>query len=194
MAFVYPENKVEPRKGCLLLAQPLLPDSIFSRTAILICEHNSKETFGLILNKSTGFRFETDETETEIRPSSLVKVFDGGPVGPENLFIIHNQDHLAHEESEIIPGLFFGGIYDEFFESVNEGLLGENDYKTFLGYTGWAPGQLEEEIAEGTWFVKETNVEEVLQTYSKNDWKDLMRSMGQEFEPLALFPERDYYN
>lgn len=194
MAFVYPENKIAPKKGRLLIAQPLLPDSIFSRTAILLCEHNSQESFGLIINKLTDFRFETDTEETLSSPNTLVKLYDGGPVSPDSMFIIHNQAHLAEPNSEIMPGLYFGGKYDDFFASIQNGDVDETQFKAFLGYSGWKPGQLEEEIAEGTWFVKDTSSQEVLISCKKQDWKKLISSMGEDFQPLSLFPERDYYN
>lgn len=194
MAFVYPENKIAPKKGRMLIAQPLLPDSIFSRTAVLLCEHNSEETFGLIVNRLTEFRFETDNEQNISSPNTLVKLYDGGPVSPDSMFIVHNQSHLAERDSEILPGLYFGGKYDDFFASIQNGEVDETQFKAFLGYCGWKPGQLDEEIAEGTWFVKDTVQDEVLSYNKKTDWKKLISSMGDEFEPLSLFPERDYYN
>lgn len=192
MAFVYPKNKLAPFAGCLLLAQPLLPDSIFSRTAILLCTYDNEETFGLILNKATGFRFETESTKNE--NNSLIKVYNGGPVETESLFLLHTKPEFSLGAQNILPNLYFGGDYNGLFDDINDGNVREDEYRAFVGYCGWAPGQLEEEIENGTWFVKETNANEILNITGRNTWKNLIKSMGGNFEPLAMFPERDYYN
>ena len=137
-------------KGKLLLATPPLVDPNFDRTVVLVLEHGDDGSLGLVLNRPTDE--EVDEMLPTWRPliTGQAVLFDGGPV----------------EEEAIIGLAWVRDLPEVGFADLDEGLgtldLSEDpdafdgrveDLRLFRGYAGWAPGQLEDELAANAWIV-----------------------------------------
>ena len=156
--------------GKILLATPeLLTDHVFSQSVILLVENNEKGSMGFILNKPESFNLKDFFKDL---PHGF-QLWKGGPVNTEHLFYIHNLDIIPDSLSfDTEKKLFFGGDFSMIKKvlSVKKSLLNDN-IKFFLGYSGWAPGQLEQEINEKAWFVLDNDLD-IFNINPKTIWKE----------------------
>ena len=136
---------VTPKMGCFLVSEPFLPDPNFERTVILLCEHNEEGSVGFVLNKPSILKF--DEAIEDVHNFN-VQLYIGGPVQQDTLHFIHRAGHLLEGSIKIGDNIYWGGNYEQLITIINNGELNKNDFKFFLGYSGWAPGQLEEELKQ----------------------------------------------
>jgi putative transcriptional regulator len=132
----------------LLVASADMPEP-FTRAVVLLVRHNQEGALGLILNRrTTALLKETWAKLSEVPCHRDEAIFLGGPCeGP--LVALHPHEFLL--EIEVMPGLYFSAGKDKL-----ERLASQKDgppIKFFAGYSGWSPGQLEGEIARGSWSV-----------------------------------------
>ena len=102
MEFFEYKNIDQPKKGDLLISEPLLPDHNFDRTVILLCEHNEEGSFGFVLNKLS--MLSVDEVLEDIQNFDS-RLFVGGPVQQNTLHFIHDIDQLYEGGQKIKNGL-----------------------------------------------------------------------------------------
>lgn len=140
----------------LLIATPDLADP-FDRSVVLLIKHNADGALGLILNRRTPaeFRDVWDKvSEAPCRHDS--PLFLGGPCeGP--LVALHRQKDLL--ELEVLPGLYFCSGKEKLEALAAQSAQDHRQVKFFVGYSGWAAGQLEHEIARGSWSVMPAQLE-----------------------------------
>lgn len=179
-------NKQKAVQGCVLLSDPFTQDPYFSRSAILLCRHNKKETFGFVLTNYIEIDLhKLDENMPEI----ITKISFGGPVEKDNLFYIHTFGKEIEGAEQIIDTLYFGGDYEMLFELIKAEPKRINEVRFFIGYAGWDFEQLNNEMKEHSW-IAVTNIseKEILSTSSDNFWKDCMTKQGSKFEMISNFP------
>jgi len=150
--------------GTLLVARPVLRDSFFARSVILLLQHGDEGAFGLVLNRPA---------QAEGAP---FPIFVGGPCKLEGLLMIHGERDWLQESDEppaqVCPGVFLGDT--TCFEKVNEGCAGvECKYRIFAGYAGWGPDQLEGELNEGAWVVVRAAGDMIFETPAEDLWRRL---------------------
>ncbi len=179
--------------GTLLLARPFLGDPNFERTVILICRHDDEEgTFGLVLNRLTELvlpdvlPFLDADVPGTAAPLPLAM---GGPVQQNSLHYIHRlpdlPDAIALGENS---GVFWGGDFDALTEEVQAGRLTPANARFFVGYSGWAAGQLAEEISRETWVVRKDAAAKVFTFDPESLWQGVLREMGGRYRLLANYP------
>ena len=179
-------NKQKAVQGCVLLSDPFTQDSYFSRSAILLCRHNKKETFGFVLTNY----IEIDLNKLdENMPEIITKISFGGPVEKDNLFYIHTFGKEIEGAEKIIDTLYFGGDYEMLFELIKADPKRINEVRFFIGYAGWDFEQLNNEMKDHSW-IAVTNIteKEILSTSSDHFWKDCMTKQGSKFEMISNFP------
>ena len=179
-------NKQKAVQGCVLLSDPFTPDPYFSRSAILLCRHNKKETFGFVLTNY----IEIDLHKlAENMPEIITKISFGGPVEKDNLFYIHTFGKEIEGAEKIIDTLYFGGDYEMLFELIKADPKRINEVRFFIGYAGWDFEQLNNEMKDHSW-IAVTNIteKEILSTSSDHFWKDCMTKQGSKFEMISNFP------
>lgn len=180
------QQVVTPKRGSFLISEPFLPDPNFERTVILLCEHNEEGSVGFVLNKPSILRF--DEAVEEVQ-NFHVPLFIGGPVQQDTLHFIHRSGHIIEGSIKIADHIFWGGNYEQLITIINSGEIKKNDFKFFLGYSGWAPGQLDEELKQKSWIVYENVTEDkVFNVKSKFLWKEILHDMGGKFKVFANYP------
>ncbi len=131
--------------GSFLVAKPILKDSSFRQSVVLLLEHKPEGAFGLVVN----------------RPATVeglpFPVFAGGPCESEGLLLLHGhadwvQPAPDQPKGEVAPGIFLGDA--SCIQRVTDPPLGKVlRYRIFSGYAGWGAGQLEGELAAGAWAV-----------------------------------------
>ena len=131
------------KKGAILVAKPTLSNDIFQRSVILITEHLESGSIGFILNRSSHIPISIFVSEIE----SGTLVFEGGPVDKENIYYLHKRPDLIRNSEKISEDLYWSGVYEDVREAINQNLIKENEIKFFIGYCGWAPKQIKNELS-----------------------------------------------
>ena len=174
-----------PQKGSLLISEPFLPDPNFERTVVLLCEHNEEGSFGFVLNKPSGVVLEdimegvNDFNET---------VFVGGPVQQDTLHFVHRADYLEGG-TEIVPGINWGGNFEQLMVLIESGKIDRNDFKFFIGYSGWEEGQLEKELEEDSWIVANPSTPELIFDENEDNlWKTVLKRLGGRYQVYSNYP------
>jgi putative transcriptional regulator len=180
-----PTENSQPKVGDILLSEPFLNDPYFGRKAVLICEYNDDGAFGLVLNNFV----EVNAEELHLGLSEIsTRISIGGPVNSSSLYFIHICGDLEGAV-EIIDGVFLGGDFDSLKEKINNGLSSDN-YRLFIGYSGWDKDQLMDEIKTRSWFVTQISASKIMSSNTDNEkyWQELIKGMGKGYEHIADAP------
>ena len=134
-------------------------DPHFHQTVILLAAHDAKGSFGLIVNRRSATTLEAALGQLCPEPLKGKPLLWGGPVQQGALFALHDGS-VAPSAMEIVPGLFLGAETELLDHWVFDGR--EVPCQFLAGYAGWGEGQLEREMTEGSWIVKEASPSLVL--------------------------------
>lgn len=180
------------QKGALLIAEPsILTDVSFNRSVVLVAEHNQKGTVGFIINKPLGFTL--DELVPDINAS--YSVFNGGPVEQDNLYFVHTVPDLLPGSTEISDGIFWGGNFDLLTEAINQQQISKTQIRFFLGYSGWGPGQLVEEMNDKAWLaVKNEYKSQLFEKAASDFWRNELLDLGGNYALWSNAPENPLMN
>ena len=142
-------------RGHFLVAAKHLNDQNFFRTVVLMVEHGTEGAMGLVINRPSSVTVANALMQHFELPSTEEVVYVGGPVEPSALFILHNSAEDEEDRSAILPGLYVGSSEDVFENVVDRFARDEPgiEFRIFSGCAGWAPNQLEGEIARGDWHI-----------------------------------------
>ncbi len=144
--------------GSILTSTPLLDGSIFEQSIICITEKNEQGATGFVVNKL--FSRTLNQLE-EFKSSLPFPLYSGGPVETEGLFFLHRRPDLIEGGTPIINGIYVGGDFKQAVYHINQHDIQAKDIKLFIGYCGWDAGELEAEIAEGSWEIVGAGIETV---------------------------------
>ncbi len=179
------ENGDAVTAGALLLAAPMMLDPNFRRSVVLVCEHNHEGSFGLIVNRPLPFR---SETLDEVLGENTTTIAFGGPVQPNTLHYVHRLPEAIPDAEPVANGIFWGGSFDHVRDAANVGILTDQQLRFFLGYAGWGPGQLQEEVDHRDWIVASLGLDLIFDVEADKLWSVAMRKLGGEYAVLANFP------
>ncbi len=170
--------------GSFLIASPTLRDPNFSRTVVLLCEHDDEAgSMGLVVNRPTEVRLGDSVEGLDAADSQAL--FFGGPVQRDIVVVLHRDANVpgAHP---VCDGMALGGEA----ESILELLRGPNRrrVRVFSGYSGWGAGQLRGELETGSWIVCPARAHFIFEGDPASMWSDVLRSMGSRYELLTHVP------
>jgi putative transcriptional regulator len=147
--------------GQMLIAMPTMRDERFTRSVIYVCAHSSEGAMGIVVNQpAPNIRFSELLVQLEVIPAAesiqlppragVVKVLKGGPVETGRGFVLHSADFFIKNSTlPIDEGICLTATLD-ILKAIARG-DGPESAVLALGYAGWAPGQLENEIQENGW-------------------------------------------
>lgn len=184
--FFEPDNSLELQKGRVLISEPFLMDNYFKRSVVLITEHSAEGTIGFVLNKPVDIPI---NEIVENFPKVDVDLSLGGPVSTNTLHYIHTLGDIVPESTKVIGNIYWGGDYEVIERLLNSGNIGNHQIKFFLGYSGWSPNQLEDELAENAWVVESLSADEIMLPMNRHYWKRKLRKMGKKYKMWSNFPE-----
>ncbi|MEP6736501.1 MAG: YqgE/AlgH family protein [Chryseolinea sp.] len=185
MEFFKYKNKLKPEKGRLLISEPYLPDPNFERTVVLLCEHNDEGSFGFVVNKPSIIKI--NEVMEDIRNVGE-PVFVGGPVQQDTLHFLHRNTNIE-KAVKIRDEIYWGGDFESLLVNLDTSVIRSGDVRFYLGYSGWASGQLELELQEDSWIVCDfVNDELLFDTDPAVVWKKALESMGGRFSVYSNYP------
>jgi len=187
MDYFLPKNEFKAERGDLLISEPFLPDPNFERTVILLCEHDEHGSFGFVLNKQSTVEF---QEVIEGGDDFSEKLFIGGPVQQDTLHFIHRSPEQMGSGKEIVNGIYWGGDFERLLSLINTRQLNVEDYRFFLGYSGWSEGQLENELKAKSWIVyKQPTAEKLFDLDPEKLWKEALKELGGKFKMFSNYPE-----
>ena len=173
-------------KGQLLLDSGSLTGSFFQHTVLLVCQHDAEGAFGLVLNRSSGNKL--GEMVVADLPEQLKSqpLYLGGPVQLSALSFLHSDNFLP--EAGVLPNLELGHSLDSLVE-IGESFSPTKKVKTFAGYAGWSPGQLEDEMKRQAWLTHPASLDLVFDFDPAKLWRFILRQKGIKYRLLSEMPE-----
>ncbi|MCH4553545.1 YqgE/AlgH family protein [Aestuariibaculum lutulentum] len=183
---------IQPKKGSLLIAEPaIIGDVSFNRSIVLLAEHSHEGSVGFILNKPLDYNINDLVPEVEAN----FRVYNGGPVEQDNLYFIHRIPDLIPDSVEISLGIYWGGDFSKVAELISTNSIKEDEIRFFLGYSGWAAQQLDDELKSNSWVVTENIYKnEIIGKDYASFWKEKMLEFGDEYSIWSNAPENPNYN
>jgi len=188
--FEIKSNGLSPDKGRALIAEPILPDVIFSRSVILLVEDAENKHTGFILNKDSGVSVGSVIKEFEGNDFPL---FLGGPVDTETVHFLHTYGSLIPNSVHVKGNIYWGGDFSAVIEMLNANVLDSNKISFFLGYSGWTKGQLSDELENNSWLVCVVPDKFVFSD-PKQLWKRSLTYVDKKYEIWKNFPENPELN
>lgn len=183
--------KPELKSGTVLLAEPFMMDGNFKRAAIVLAEHNEEGTIGFIMNRPVEMRI--DELVEDF-PEFAAPIYYGGPVQTNTLHFLHRIGDLLADSKEIVPGICWGGDFNQLKLLVKQGLVMPMDIRFFVGYSGWSPGQLIDELKIGSWVTAPMDVNYLFKTNADKLWSQVLENKGAVYSVIADIPDGVSYN
>lgn len=189
--FFEADNKLPPAKGRILISEPFLQDNYFKRSIVLLTEHSDTGTVGFVLNKPLNIYI--NEIMSDF-PECDIMVSLGGPVNTNTIHYIHTLGDIVPDSIKVKDNIYWGGDFNVIKKLIKSKNLNKDNIRFFLGYSGWYPGQLENELAENAWVVAEISSEEIMQPMNQNKWKSTLKKLGKKYRMWAEFPENPELN
>ncbi|HPR74290.1 MAG TPA: YqgE/AlgH family protein [Bacteroidales bacterium] len=183
---ILPEDKI-PQKGKILISEPFLPDNFFNRTVVYLADHTKEGSVGFILNRPL-----------DIKVREAVSGFDkmdkylnlGGPVSPDTLHYLHCMGDDIPKSVWVDENIYWGGDIEYIRSMIDLGKMNKSQIRFFLGYSGWAAGQLEKELKDNSWVIMKVSNDIVLNDNNADkNWKRVLRSLNNKYRIWADFPE-----
>lgn len=168
----------------LLLSMPQMADPNFSKTVILLCDYTDEGAFGLVVNR----RMEEPawtmvRTDPPIRVDPDLRLWIGGPVDPQRTWVLMSDAQGPDEEQrEICPGVLLSVSRELTLQLLQSPPSLRS--RVIVGYAGWAPGQLDHEIAASAWLTMDVDPALIFGTAPEQMWEVAIRRLGAD--PSAL--------
>lgn len=188
----YDDQALRSTKGALLVAVPLLEEPTFHRTVVFMIEHNASGALGLVINRPTDMDHVPGSIPWLHELSHPAAVFSGGPVQSDRLIAIAALG-LTTDADGIAP-LDHGLATVDLSLLADELAEGIQQLRVFRGYSGWGPGQLEDELDEGAWLVVPYATGDVFTSNPLDLWRDVLRRNGGRRALLANAPDELSWN
>lgn len=158
----------------LLVARKDLPDRNFRDSVVLVTQYAGASPIGLIINRPTSVALDRAFPEIEQLRGRPEKLFFGGPVKPEQVFVVFHASSRPAESVEVLDGIYMTAnaqVIDDVLR--REGPM--TGVRVFAGYAGWAPGQLEAEVARGDWHLMHADAKAIFERKPETLWPELDR-------------------
>jgi putative transcriptional regulator len=167
-----------------LIAMPGMADEAFAGTVVYLCEHNDNGALGLVINKPIALTLGNLFEKVELSPPSdelaARPVYYGGPVQTDRGFVLHEPLDATgghYNATLAVPGGLEMTTSRDVLEALSNG-AGPRKILVTLGYSGWAAGQLEEEIGRNGWLTVDAAPEIIFDTPVEQRYAKAMALLG----------------
>ncbi len=168
-----------------------MEDPYFHRAVVLLCEHHDQGSIGFVLNKNIDMK--VNDLMNDF-PTFEADVYYGGPVQTDTLHYVHNVGELLEESVQVSKGVWWGGNFEKLKFLITSGLIEPHNIRFFVGYSGWSGGQLQEEMATGSWVTAPMDANYLFKTKPAQLWSKAMYNKGDVYEIISDMPEHISWN
>ncbi len=183
--FKIQSNDIQPSRGKVLISEPFLCDDMFGRSVILLVDHTSEGSMGLVMNKQLPVFI--NEVINEFKYLEDIPLYKGGPIGIDTLFYLHKFEDIPGA-LKVSKDLFLNGD----FAAIKKRVFQEKDIQSkirfFIGYSGWEESQLTQEIEENTWIIGKEESSYLFTSDAESMWKETLSKQGSKYETWSRFP------
>lgn len=178
--------------GRLLVAEPMLGDPNFDRTVVLMVTHTDEGALGIVLNRpsDTPVGAVLPAWEHLVTDPSVVHV--GGPVEVQSGWCLARVTDPA-ELDGFVPVVGDLGLLDLELDPT-EVATAAYALRLYAGYSGWGPGQLDEELADEAWFVVDAEPDDPFLPAGRSLWQRILARQGGTLGRISLFPPHPSLN
>lgn len=173
--------------GHFLIAMPAMADPYFARSVAYICEHSQNGALGIVINRpidlTLGALFEQIDLKLEDERLAQIPVHFGGPVQIDRGFVLH-QPVGAWQSTLTVSGDTALTTSRDILEATARG-EGPHKMLVTLGYAGWSPGQLEQEISQNAWLTVAASDDIIFDMPAERKLGAAMRLLGIDFATLS---------
>lgn len=172
-------------KGNLLISDPFLNDPNFTRSVIMLCEHNNDGSLGFVLNQISSIQLEDLGEEFE---NLDIPVYIGGPVEHNTLHFIHTLGDKIEDTVHLVGNYYWSGNLREVVGFLRLNIIKPHQIRFFLGYSGWGKGQLNKEFKAETWVQIEQYADDLFSLDAESLWRTVLRNQGGKLRELSNYP------
>jgi putative transcriptional regulator len=170
-----------------LIAMPNMADPHFAKSLTFVCEHNDQGALGVVVNRPTEMNLHALLEQVSIEPDSesfkSVAVHFGGPVQVDRGFVLHTP--VGQWQSTLAVGGEIGlTTSKDILQAVARG-EGPRQILVTLGYAGWAPGQLEHELAQNAWLTVQATAQVIFDLPAEERLPAAMSLLGIDYAKLS---------
>ncbi|MCS6895418.1 MAG: YqgE/AlgH family protein [Bacteroidia bacterium] len=176
---------VQPAPGVLLVAEPFMPDPNFARTVVLLVEHNIQGSFGVVLNRPAPVQV---KEVTDFFGEISHGLYLGGPVETKVLHALHSIPPLEAHSQKVMEHLYWTADMRAIRGILAAREIPEKILRFYAGYAGWAPGQLDQELALNSWITVPARREYIFSSPNTDLWRKVLTDMGGKYAFIATFP------
>jgi len=167
------QQALVPEKGIFLVATAGMQDPRFRRSVVLLLEHGENGTLGLIVNKVTEISLPQVLPDLKESAQESNLLFFGGPVGLDGILFLTRNAEPPERAEHVMEDVYYSGDRDLLKEFLKQN-KGAGELRVFLGNSGWSPGQLAAEIAEGAWRLVRGDSDTLFERDLDDLWPDLI--------------------
>src|ERR1044071_729798 len=163
----------------LLVSMPQMLDPNFAKTVVLLAEYGAHGAFGLVVNRrmdEPAMSIVTADEPLNIHPK--IFLYTGGPVEPTRAWILTAKKDLDDEALEVTQGVYLSAsptLVRRTLESAPDPAT-----RMIVGYAGWGAGQLDVELAQGSWLMAPVQPDLIFEISADTMWETVIRRMGAE--------------
>jgi len=169
------KSPASPETGIFLVATEQLENTSFAQTVILITHNSEKGAAGLAINRPSQYHLnELFPKQSELRRHAD-EVFLGGPVQADSIFVLMRTRRPHKGMYQVAKDLYFAAGLDALSHGLKN--LGDKEIvRAYVGFSGWAPGQLDQEIERGDWLVVHANTDIIFDQDNGSVWQRLYKT------------------
>ena len=178
-------------KGNIICALPQLNDIFFSKSIIYLTHHNKDGAVGIVLNYKI-MTIKAAELFKKLNIGNVSKNLEteflfhvGGPLNQNNGFILHSKDYESKNTMKVSKQVRLT-CSTEIITDIAKN-KGPKKFFISLGYSGWGPGQLENEIKQNSWINLNEELDLLFEIDSEKKWKNALQKTGIDFSKLTNF-------
>ena len=164
--------------GVFLVAKPDLLDPNFRETVVLITQPEiGGGPLGVIVNRPIAARLSEVMPGAVKVPAQFDQIYGGGPVARNQLLFLMRGPQRPERSLQVLADVYLSGDR-ELLEQIVSGVVRVEAFRAYAGYSGWAPGQLQAEIARGGWYVIQADADTVFAANPATIWPELIKRIN----------------